>query len=98
MRENKNSREESGAQDMCGCGHCHGQTEKAEKERKIGHGHEDADRDGDGCACGHCHESGEHGENKKETAVLCVSAALLAIAILATKVFFTDLPQWAVPF
>ncbi|MDD7393276.1 MAG: heavy metal translocating P-type ATPase [Eubacteriales bacterium] len=94
MRENKNSREESGAQDMCGCGHCHGQTEKAEKERKIGHGHEDAD--GDGCACGHCHESGEHGENKKETAVLCVSAALLAIAILATKVFFTDLPQWAV--
>lgn len=96
MRENKNSREESGAQDMCGCGHCHGQTEKAEKERKIGHGHEDADRDGDGCACGHCHESGEHGENKKETAVLCVSAALLAIAILATKVFFTDLPQWAV--
>ena len=81
---------------MCGCGHCHGQTEKAEKERKIGHGHEDADRDGDGCACGHCHESGEHGENKKETAVLCVSAALLAIAILATKVFFTDLPQWAV--
>lgn len=96
MRENKNSREESGAQSMCGCGHCHGQTEKAEKERKIGHGHEDADRDGDGCACGHCHESGEHGENKKETAVLCVSAALLAIAILATKVFFTDLPQWAV--
>ena len=96
MRENKNSREESGAQDMCGCGHCHGQTEKAEKERKIGHGHEDADRDGDGCACGHCHESEEHGENKKETAVLCVSAALLAIAILATKVFFTDLPQWAV--
>ena len=96
MRENKNSREESGAQDMCGCGHCHGQTEKAEKERKIGHGHEDEDRDGDGCACGHCHESGEHGENKKETAVLCVSAALLAIAILATKVFFTDLPQWAV--
>lgn len=96
MRENKNSREESGAQDMCGCGHCHGQTEKAEKERKIGHGHEDADRDGDGCACGHCHESGEHGENKKATAVLCVSAALLAIAILATKVFFTDLPQWAV--
>lgn len=96
MRENKNSREESGAQDMCGCGHCHGQTGKAEKERKIGHGHEDADRDGDGCACGHCHESGEHGENKKETAVLCVSAALLAIAILATKVFFTDLPQWAV--
>lgn len=96
MRENKNSREESGAQDMCGCGHCHGQTEKAEKERKIGHGHEDADRDGDGCACGHCHESGEHGENKKETAVLCVSAALLAIAIMATKVFFTDLPQWAV--
>ena len=96
MCENKNSREESGAQDMCGCGHCHGQTEKAEKERKIGHGHEDADRDGDGCACGHCHESGEHGENKKETAVLCVSAALLAIAILATKVFFTDLPQWAV--
>ena len=96
MRENKNSREESGAQDMCGCGHCHGQTEKAEKERKIGHGHEDADRDGDGCACGHCHESGEHGENKKETAVLCVSAALLAIAILATKVFFTDLPQWVV--
>ena len=96
MRENKNSREESGAQDMCGCGHCHGQTEKAEKERKIGHGHEDADRDGDVCACGHCHESGEHGENKKETAVLCVSAALLAIAILATKVFFTDLPQWAV--
>ncbi len=96
MRENKNSREERGAQDMCGCGHCHGQTEKAEKERKIGHGHEDADRDGDGCACGHCHESGEHGENKKETAVLCVSAALLAIAILATKVFFTDLPQWAV--
>ena len=96
MRENKNSREESGAQDMCGCGHCHGQTEKAEKERKIRHGHEDADRDGDGCACGHCHESGEHGENKKETAVLCVSAALLAIAILATKVFFTDLPQWAV--
>ena len=96
MRENKNSREESGAQDMCGCGHCHGQTEKAEKERKIGRGHEDADRDGDGCACGHCHESGEHGENKKETAVLCVSAALLAIAILATKVFFTDLPQWAV--
>lgn len=94
MRENKNSREESGAQDMCGCGHCHGQTEKAEKERKIGHGHEDAD--GDGCACGHCHESGEHGENKKATAVLCVSAALLAIAILATKVFFTDLPQWAV--
>lgn len=81
---------------MCGCGHCHGQTGKAEKERKIGHGHEDADRDGDGCACGHCHESGEHGENKKETAVLCVSAALLAIAILATKVFFTDLPQWAV--
>lgn len=96
MCENKNSREESGAQDMCGCGHCHVQTEKAEKERKIGHGHEDADRDGDGCACGHCHESGEHGENKKETAVLCVSAALLAIAILATKVFFTDLPQWAV--
>lgn len=96
MRENKNSREESGAQDICGCGHCHGQTEKAEKERKIGHGHEDADRDGDGCACGHCHESGEHGENKKATAVLCVSAALLAIAILATKVFFTDLPQWAV--
>lgn len=96
MCENKNSREESGAQDMCGCGHCHGQTEKAEKERKIGHGHEDADRDGDGCACGHCHESGEHGENKKATAVLCVSAALLAIAILATKVFFTDLPQWAV--
>ena len=96
MRENKNSREESGAQDMCGCGHCHGQTEKAEKERKIGHGHEDADRDGDGCACGHCHESGEHGENKKETAVLCVSAALLAIALLATKVLFTDLPQWAV--
>ena len=96
MCENKNSREERGAQDMCGCGHCHGQTEKAEKERKIGHGHEDADRDGDGCACGHCHESGEHGENKKETAVLCVSAALLAIAILATKVFFTDLPQWAV--
>ncbi len=96
MCENKNSREESGAQDMCGCGHCHGQTEKAEKERKIGHGHEDADRDGDGCACGHCHESGEHGENKKETAVLCVSAALLAIALLATKVFFTDLPQWAV--
>lgn len=96
MRENKNSREESGAQDMCGCGHCHGQTEKAEKERKIGHGHEDEDRDGDGCACGHCHESGEHGENKKATAVLCVSAALLAIAILATKVFFTDLPQWAV--
>lgn len=96
MRENKNSREECGEQDMCGCGHCHGQTEKAEKERKIGHGHEDADRDGDGCACGHCHESGEHGENKKETAVLCVSAALLAIAILATKVFFTDLPQWAV--
>ena len=96
MCENKNSREESGAQDMCGCGHCHGQTGKAEKERKIGHGHEDADRDGDGCACGHCHESGEHGENKKETAVLCVSAALLAIAILATKVFFTDLPQWAV--
>lgn len=96
MRENKNSREERGEQDMCGCGHCHGQTEKAEKERKIGHGHEDADRDGDGCACGHCHESGEHGENKKETAVLCVSAALLAIAILATKVFFTDLPQWAV--
>lgn len=96
MRENKNSREESGAQDMCGCGHCHGQTEKAEKKRKIGHGHEDADRDGDGCACGHCHESGEHGENKKATAVLCVSAALLAIAILATKVFFTDLPQWAV--
>lgn len=96
MRENKNSREESGAQDMCGCGHCHGQTEKAEKERKIGHGHEDADRDGDGCTCGHCHESGEHGENKKATAVLCVSAALLAIAILATKVFFTDLPQWAV--
>lgn len=96
MRENKNSREESGAQDMCGCGHCHGQTEKAEKERKIGHGHEDADRDGDGCACGHCHESGEHGENKKETAVLCVSAVLLAIAILATNVFFTDLPQWAV--
>ena len=96
MRENKNSREESGAQDMCGCGHCHGQTEKAEKERKIRHGHEDADSDGDGCACGHCHESGEHGENKKETAVLCVSAALLAIAILATKVFFTDLPQWAV--
>ena len=96
MRENKNSREESGAQDMCGCGHCHGQTEKAEKERKIGHGHEDADRDGDVCACGHCHESGEHGENKKATAVLCVSAALLAIAILATKVFFTDLPQWAV--
>lgn len=81
---------------MCGCGHCHGQTEKAEKERKIGHGHEDADRDGDGCACGHCHESGEHGENKKETAVLCVSAALLAIALLATKVLFTDLPQWAV--
>lgn len=96
MRENKNSREESGAQSMCGCGHCHGQTEKAEKERKIGHGHEDADRDGDGCACGHCHESGEHGKNKKATAVLCVSAALLAIAILATKVFFTDLPQWAV--
>lgn len=96
MCENKNSREESGAQDMCGCGHCHGQTEKAEKERKIGHGHEDADRDGDGCACGHCHESGEHGENKKETAVLCVSAALLAIALLATKVLFTDLPQWAV--
>lgn len=96
MRENKNSREESGAQDLCGCCHCHGQTEKAEKERKIGHGHEDADRDGDGCACGHCHESGEHGENKKETAVLCVSAALLAIAIMATKVFFTDLPQWAV--
>lgn len=96
MRENKNSREESGAQDMCGCGHCHGQTEKAEKEQKIGHGHEDADRDGDGCACGHCHESGEHGENKKETAVLCVSAALLAIALLATKVLFTDLPQWAV--
>ena len=96
MCENKNSREERGAQDMCGCGHCHGQTEKAEKERKIGHGHEDADRDGDGCACGHCHESGEHGENKKATAVLCVSAALLAIAILATKVFFTDLPQWAV--
>lgn len=96
MRENKNSREESGAQDMCGCGHCHGQTEKAEKERKIGHGHEDEDRDGDGCACGHCHESGEHGENKKETAVLCVSAALLAIAIMATKIFFTDLPQWAV--
>lgn len=96
MRENKNSREESGAQDMCGCGHCHGQTKKAEKGRKIGHGHEDADRDGDGCACGHCHESGEHGENKKETAVLCVSAALLAIAIMATKVFFTDLPQWAV--
>ena len=96
MRENKNSREERGAQDMCGCGHCHGQTEKAEKERKIGHDHEDADRDGDGCACGHCHESGEHGENKKATAVLCVSAALLAIAILATKVFFTDLPQWAV--
>ena len=96
MRENKNSREESGAQDLCGCCHCHGQTEKAEKERKIGHGHEDADRDGDGCACGHCHESGEHGENKKATAVLCVSAALLAIAILATKVFFTDLPQWAV--
>ena len=96
MRENKNSREESGAQDMCGCGHCHGQTEKAEKERKIGHGHEDADRDGDGCACGHCHESGEHGENKKETAVLCDSAALLAIALLATKVLFTDLPQWAV--
>ena len=94
MCENKNSREESGAQDMCGCGHCHGQTEKAEKERKIGHGHEDAD--GDGCACGHCHESGEHGENKKETAVLCVSAALLAIALLATKVLFTDLPQWAV--
>ena len=96
MRENKNSREEIGEQDMCGCGHCHGQTEKAEKERKIGYGHEDADRDGDGCACGHCHESEEHGENKKETAVLCVSAALLAIAILATKVFFTDLPQWAV--
>lgn len=96
MRENKNSREENGAQDMCGCGHCHGQTEKAEKEQKIGHGHEDADRDGDGCACGHCHESGEHGENKKETAVLCVSAALLAIALLATKVLFTDLPQWAV--
>lgn len=96
MRENKNSREESGEQDMCGCGHCHGQTEKAEKERKIGHGHEDEDRDSDGCACGHCHESGEHGENKKATAVLCVSAALLAIAILATKVFFTDLPQWAV--
>ena len=28
--------------------------------------------------------------------VAAVSAALLAIAILATKVFFTDLPQWAV--
>lgn len=96
MRENKNSREENGAHDMCGCGHCHGQTEKAEKERKIGHCHEGADCDGDGCACGHCHESGEHGGNKKETVILCISAALLAIAILATKVFFTDLPQWAV--
>lgn len=68
------------------CGHEHHEHHNHDEE--AGHGD-------DCCSCGHCHNHGDGEDNKKTIILLCVSAVLLGIAVLITKVLLPELPFWA---